>query len=180
MLIDAEKSVLLCIDVQDRLNPVMADGDGVVAGISKLLQGAELLNVAVLASEQYPKGLGHLVGELASMFPQGTIIEKDTFSCMADETFAQRLTDLKKSQVIVCGIEAHVCVMQTTVQLLEQGKQVFVVADATSSRTNANHQTGLERMRQNGAEIVTVEMVLFEWLRRAGTPQFKAISKLVK
>ncbi len=180
MLIDAEKSVLLCIDVQDRLNPVMADSDGVVAGISKLLQGAELLNVAKLASEQYPMGLGHLVSELASMFPQGTIIEKDAFSCMADETFSKRLTGLNKSQVIVCGIEAHVCVMQTTVQLLEQGKQVFVVADATSSRTNANHQTGLERMRQNGAEIVSVEMVLFEWLRLAGTAQFKEISKLVK
>lgn len=180
LLIDAEKSALLTIDIQDRLNPVMADGDLVVANIAKLLRGARLLGVPVLASEQYPKGLGHLVGELADLLDENAVVEKDAFSCMADDEFAKRFTALGKPQAIVCGIEAHVCVNQTALQLLESGVQVFVVSDATSSRTTANHMAALERLRQNGAEIVSAEMVLFEWLRRAGTPEFKEISKLVK
>ncbi len=180
MLIDAQKSALLVIDVQERLNPAMHDSEGVIANIARLVKAATTLDVPVLASEQYPKGLGHTVAPLATLMADETVAEKMSFSCMADEGYRQRFDALNRPHAIICGIEAHVCVLQTAIELLERGKSVFVVADGTSSRTQANHTAALKRIGRAGAEIVTTEMVLFEWLRRAGTPEFKTISQLVK
>lgn len=180
MLIDKEQSALLVIDIQERLLPVMHDPDMVVENTRRLIKGASILGVGVLASEQYPNGLGHLVEPITSLLGDSAVQEKDTFSCMADERFAKHFNALNKTQAVICGIEAHVCVLQTTIELISSGVKVFVVADATSSRTAGNHIMGMDRAKSAGAEIVTTEMVLFEWLRRAGTPQFKEISKLVK
>lgn len=180
MLISKDQSALLVIDIQESLAPVMADPQMVVENTTRLLKAAAILGVEVLASEQYPKGLGHTVKDLAPLLGKDAVVEKDTFSCMADDNFAARFDKLNKPQAIICGIEAHVCVLQTTIDLIERGRAVFIVADATSSRTPANHLLAIERASSAGAKIVTTEMVLFEWLRRAGTPEFKEISKLVK
>ena len=180
MLISVQQSVLLVIDIQERLNPVMNSPELMLENTQRLLKGAALLNVPTLISEQYPKGLGHTVEPIASLLPKGAVQEKEIFSCMADDGYADRFNGLNKSQAIICGIEAHVCVLQTAIDLIHRGTHVFVVADATSSRTATNHMLALERLKTAGAEIVTTEMVLFEWLRRAGTPEFKEISGLVK
>ena len=180
MLISASQSALLVIDIQERLNPAMNAPELVEENVARLLKGAAILDIAVLASEQYPKGLGHTIQPIASLLPEGSVQEKETFSCMADNYYATRFNDLNKPQAIICGIEAHVCVLQTASELIDSGTSVFVVADATSSRAAANHMLALERAKTAGAEIVTTEMVLFEWLRRAGTPEFKEIIGLVK
>lgn len=180
MQLNAQQSCLLVIDVQSRLNPVMFDPTRVPDGAAKLLKGAEILNVPALVSEQYPTGLGETVEDLQELLPEDGSVEKTCFSCMGEDAFADKFDALGRDQVVIAGIEAHVCVLQTALELLDDGKDVFVVEDATASRTRENHRAGLERIRDAGGWVVSVEMVLFEWLGRAGTPEFKAISQLVK
>ena len=180
MLITADRSCLLVIDIQDRLAPTMADTQMVIDNTTLLLKAAGVLEVPILVSEQYPRGLGHTLPQLATLMPPDSRVEKVHFSCMGDDGFARRFREIGRSQAVLVGIEAHVCVLQTAEQLIEAGCDVFVVADATSSRTTANHEAALERMRADGAQIVTTEMVAFEWLERAGTPEFKEISALIK
>jgi nicotinamidase-related amidase len=180
MLMDAELSCLLVIDVQERLLPAMADADQVVRNAAVLLTAANRLGVPAMVSEQYPRGLGTTVAELTGLIPPAAIQQKLHFSCCADTAYRQRFEALGRSQAVVTGIEAHVCVLQTAIDLLAMGVDVFVVADATSSRQSASRETALNRLRDSGAEIVTAEMVIFEWLRVAGTNQFKEFSALVK
>ncbi|MEO5335636.1 MAG: hydrolase [Magnetospirillum sp. WYHS-4] len=180
MLIKADRSCLLVVDIQDRLLPAMAAPERVIANATLLLKAAARLVIPVLASEQYPKGLGHTEVSVAALLPKGAVVEKMHFSCVGDDGFCLRFGELGRSQAVVVGMETHVCVLQTVLDLLGRGTEVFVVADAVSSRTEESRQMALERMRQAGARIVTAEMVAFEWLARAGTPEFKDISKLVK
>lgn len=180
MFMDAERSALVVVDIQSKLNPVMFDPGRAPEGAAKLLKGADILGVPALVTEQYPKGVGATVDELQDLMPAGCPIEKTTFSCLADDAFIKQFSDLGRSQVVLCGIEAHVCVLQTSLELLDAGLEVYVAADATASRTEDNHRLGLERIRDAGGWIVSVEMVLFEWLKRSGTPQFKAVSQLIK
>ena len=180
MLIDPDTSSLLIVDIQARLLPKMSAADAVVANAAVLLKAAARLDIPVLVSEQYRKGLGPTVAALEPLLPAGNVIEKMTFSCMAEADFAARFRALGRAQAVVAGIEAHVCVLQTAEQLLDDGVRVFVVADATSSRVPLSHERALQRLRAAGAVIVTTEMVVFEWLRRAGTPEFKEISALIK
>lgn len=180
VLLDAGRSCLLVVDIQAKLNPVMFDPARAVEGARKLLAGAQILGVPVLMTEQYPLGVGRTVEALQDMIPPGCLLEKNTFSCLADETFARRFRDLGRGQAVIAGIEAHICVLQTALQLLHSGVGVYVVADATASRTEDNHRLGLERIRAEGGRVVSVEMVLFEWLKRSGTPEFKQISRLIK
>lgn len=180
MLMDAERSCLVVVDIQAKLNPVMFDPERAPRGAAKLLRGAEILGIPALVTEQYPKGVGATVDSLQAQMPDGCPIEKDCFSCMGDDGFIDAFSALGRSQVVLAGIEAHVCVLQTALQLLDAGLEVYVVADATASRTEENHRAGLERIRDAGGWVVTVEMVLFEWLKRSGTPEFKAISQLIK
>ena len=180
MLIDADKSCLLVIDIQAKLNPVMFDPERAPAGAAKLMLGADILNVPTIVTEQYSKGVGSTVDDLQDFMPEGSPMEKNTFSCMLDDGFAARFKALNKTQAVVSGIEAHICVMQTSLQLLEHGVEVFVVEDATASRTPENHRAGLERVRHAGGTVVSTEMVLFEWLKRSGTPEFKQISQMIK
>ena len=184
MLMDAARSFLLVIDVQEKLLPVMEDPDTVVCNGKILLEAAGHLSVPVLVSEQYPKGIGATVPALAAKLPANATMEKLAFSCVAEETCVARIQKAgaaqNRSQAIVFGIEAHVCVLQTVIELLGEGYQVFVVADAVSSRMAENAHLALDRMASAGAMVVSTEMVVFEWLRRAGTDAFKTLSKLIK
>lgn len=180
MLVQAEKSAFLLVDVQERLLPAMAEGAAVVERAAILLQAAAALGVPVLASEQYPQGLGPTVPALKALLPADADMAKLHFSCAADPQIAGRLKALARPQVVLAGIEAHVCVLQTALGLQAQGYAPFVVADATSSRAIANRDAGLARMREAGVGIVTTEMVVFEWLGQAGTPAFKTLSKLIR
>lgn len=180
MLITVDRSCLLVIDIQDRLAPTMADPRMVIDNTVVLLKAAAALQIPVLVSEQYPRGLGPTVPEVAALVSPDSVVEKVHFSCMGDDGFARRYRKIARPQAVLVGIEAHVCVLQTAEQLVAAGCDVFVVADATSSRTTANHRAALERVRADGAQIVTTEMVAFEWLARAGTPEFKEISALIK
>ncbi|WP_110973136.1 hydrolase [Pseudomonas huaxiensis] len=175
MLIDSSQATLLVIDVQEKLIGAVSDPDGTLARTRWLLAATAELGLPTVISEQYPKGLGHTVASLLEVAGTATVVEKQHFSCVAGKCLPASL--LAREQVIVCGMETHVCVLQTVLELLALGKQVFVVADACDSRTAFSKTTGLERMRDAGAQIVTREMVLFELMRSAGHEKFRTISK---
>lgn len=180
MLIEASRSALLVVDVQERLLPSMANPDNVITGCRLLLEAAQRLSVPIVVSEQYPKGLGPTVPELESLVPEDAIAEKLHFSCVGDTSLRQRIADLGRDQIVIGGIEAHVCVLQTALGLQQQDLTPFVVEDAVSSRSRDNRDSALARLRANHVETVTTEMVLFEWLGRAGTETFRELSRLVR
>jgi nicotinamidase-related amidase len=179
-MLDRARSLLLVVDVQERLLPVMAEPAAVIEGCIKLMQGATRLGVPLLVTEQYPRGLGPTVTELKALAPADAIADKVHFSCAADPAIGARLAESGRSQAVLCGIESHVCVQQTALTLKERGWEVFVVGDAVSSRRQNSVDLALERMRGRGVEIVDVEMVLFEWLGVAGTPEFRDLSRIIK
>jgi nicotinamidase-related amidase len=171
---------LVVVDIQERLLPAINDGARVVQNSVRLLHGAAILGVPVQVTEQYRKGLGSTVPEVAAAIAGFAPLEKMTFSACGAPDFLSTLASRKISAVVLCGIETHVCVCQTCLDLLDAGLRVFVVADAVSSRTPENHRLGLDRMRAAGAVIASTEMVLFELLETAGTEEFKQVLKLVK
>jgi nicotinamidase-related amidase len=177
MLLIADGAVLLLIDLQQRLMPVIHDHETVVARAVRLAEAAQLLDVPIRATEQNPAGLGSAVAPLAA-YPQATLA-KTTFSAAADPGFAA-LLPAGTGQVIVAGVEAHVCVLQTVSGLLGTGRRVAVAADAVGSRDPADLAVALDRARQHGAEIVTSEMVLFEWLHDSRHPKFREVQKLLR
>ncbi|AOU27781.1 isochorismatase family protein [Legionella pneumophila] len=177
MLLNRADSLLVLIDVQEKLTPAILNPDLFLARCEWLLKLARKLDVPVLASEQYPKGLGRTVSPLSSYINQEECIEKIHFSCMQEPQYINLLKGYNKSQLILIGIEAHVCVLQTAIEMKGYGFDVFVVVDGVSSRSEFDLKYGLKRMKQNGIHLITAEMVLFEWLKQAGTPEFKAISK---
>ena len=174
------KAGLVVVDVQERLLPAIYESQRVVQNTVRLIQGATRLRVPIFATEQYRKGLGPTVPEVAAVIPGFAPMEKLAFSACGASGFTPALKKRKISEAILCGVEAHVCVSQTCLDLLEKAFRVFVVADAVSSRTPENYRFGLDRMRAAGAVIVSTEMALFELLERAGTEEFKQILKLVK
>jgi nicotinamidase-related amidase len=180
MLLQADRSCLLLVDIQARLAPAVLDPDQVITRAGILRRAADTLAIPVIASEQYPKGLGPTVPELRATLEEHQILSKTTFSCFRDEKLASQVRQLARMQVVVGGMEAHVCVLQTVVDLLHNRFSVFVVADAISSRLEQSRVLAIARMREAGAAIVTTEMVLFEWLERADHPQFRALSSLIK
>jgi nicotinamidase-related amidase len=182
MLIGRDSSCLLVVDIQEKLLPAMQDPMLVVRNAGILMQSAARLGIPILVSEQYPQGLGPTVAELRHLAPPEAVLAKTAFSCANDPYLRQRLEQLKRPQVIICGIEAHVCVLQTAIGLMASSDALkpVVVADATSSRTVANRDAGMARLRSDGVEIATTEMAVFEWLGRAGTPEFKELSKLIR
>ena len=175
MLISADRSSLLVIDVQERLLNHIHGWQSILDNVIWLVEVAKRIGVPVMLTEQYPKGLGHTVPTLAKEFAPSMVAEKVHFSCAAANCLPT-MTGADREQMVLCGIESHVCVMQTAIELREQGKSVFVVGDAVGSRDPYCKELALERMRQQGIEIVAREMVAFEWLRQAGTPLFKEIS----
>lgn len=169
---------LLLLDLQERLLPAMCDSQLVLANAKRLAQGASLLGLPVVVTEQYPKGLGRTVPPLAEVLKGAAHFEKVTFSALGAPGLLEHLA--RFPQVLLAGIESHVCVCQTGLDLLAAGRQTFVVADAVSSRTPENHRFGLDRLRMAGAVVVSTEMALFECLGTAAAPEFKAVQGLVK
>ena len=180
MLIRREQSLLLVVDIQEKLAPAILNAEAVVANAAKLIQAAQHLQVPILASEQYPKGLGRTVSALRSLLPAAALFEKTHFSCLGEPGVADRLHQFQRRQIIVCGMEAHVCVLQTAMDIKATGFTTMVIADAVSSRRAESRDMGIARMRDAGVEIVSTEMVLFEWIAQAGTPEFKALLPLIK
>jgi nicotinamidase-related amidase len=177
VLLTAESSALLLTDLQERLMPVIYDGEVVVARAVRLAEAARLLDVPVRATEQYPAGLGPTVSALAA-YPQA-VLAKTTFSAAADPGFPA-LLPAGTSEIVVAGCEAHVCVLQTVLGLLGRGHRVLLAADAVGSRDPADRAAAIDRARHHGVEIVTSEMVLFEWLRDARHPNFREVQNLLK
>jgi len=177
MLMRVETSCLLVVDFQERLMPAIHQADVVVANGAWLIQIAQRLGVPVLASEQYPQGLGHTVAAIRNLLPADAFMEKTHFSCAAERDCMRRIDALNREQIVVIGAEAHVCVLQTALDLRAVGQDVFLVADAVSSRSPRDVELALERMRAEGVRIVSREMVAFEWLRTAEHPAFRQISR---
>lgn len=180
MRFDIHHSVGIVVDIQERLLPHIHDHEATTARCAMLIRGLRVLDVPLLITEQYVKGLGSTVPPIAEALGTYTASEKLTFSCCGDGAFESELLSLARHHVIVMGIEAHVCVQQTVLDLLATGNQVAVVEDCVSSRRENDKRVAIERMRQAGAIITTAESILFELLRKAGTDTFKQISALVK
>ncbi|KXK17350.1 MAG: hydrolase [Saprospiraceae bacterium] len=173
------ETMLMVIDVQERLMPVIHDSHRVTHNINTLIRGAAILGVDTLITEQYPKGLGNTIEEI-DRSSNPPIFEKDCFSCMLQPNVSDFLFTKQKKHLVLCGVESHICVLKTALDAESRGYTVHLVADAVSSRTPENKDLAIGRMRQSGIYIVSVEMILFMLMERAGTDQFKAISKLIK
>lgn len=183
MILDRASSQLLVVDVQDRLLPAMFEGERMVERCAVLMQAAGRLGIPITVSEQYRKGLGATVARLDNIKGDAAVMEKMHFSCAADPAIrdhVQGLADRGRKQLVVCGIESHVCVMQSVLGFKATGLDVYTVADAVTSRASASVDVALQRMRHEGTSTVTTEMTLFEWLHVAGTPEFKELSRLIK
>ena len=176
-----DRTVILVVDVQDRLTPAMPPDTyaRLVKYARALIHCGKTLGLPVLCTEQYPKGLGRTVPELAELLPSPPL-EKVHFSCGADPAFASALEATGRRQVIVCGMETHVCVFQTVRDLAGAGFEVHVCADAVGSRTEEHRRIGLELAREAGALVTTAETAIFDLLHQAATPEFKAVSPWVK
>lgn len=180
-LLSVENSVLLVVDVQEKFIDVVHEGEKLVEKTGILVQAASELGVPVVVSEQYTKGLGFTAPEVKALLPENTVVlEKAAFGCLADEAIRQHLTGLDRKQVLVCGLEAHVCVSQTVLQLLAEGYEVHVAYDAVTSRHKKSIKIALAKLEQAGAVPCSVEMALFEWMRCSTHPSFKTIQALIK
>ena len=175
-----DDTVLVLIDFQKRLFPVMHDGEKLLRNVLKLIQGAQVLQVPILLTEQYPRGLGPTLPEIKELLPDIIPIEKTCFNCCDEEKFNIALAALHRKQVLVAGIEAHICVYQTVVALSGAGYEVQVVADAISSRDPENKLVTMSKLGAAGISPTTVEMALFELLKTGSGDVFKQISKIVK
>jgi nicotinamidase-related amidase len=179
-LLDRQRAALAVIDMQEAFRAIIGDFDDMTTRIATLVQAAQLLNLPLIVTEQYPKGLGHTVPEIAGYFPEGTTpIEKLSFSACGVQEFDTRLRERHVEQVILCGIEAHICVSQTAHDLLQNGYQVHLLSDAVTTRLPRNCEIGINKMAKAGAIISSIETALFE-LCPAGTPEFKQMQTLVK
>ena len=174
--LEADRTTLVVIDIQEAFRRAIPEFDRIAKATATLIEGAEAIGIPIVISEQYPKGLGETVPEVAEHLPEGTRpLEKVIFSAAEAEEF-----DLGgRDQALVCGIETHVCVNQTALDLLDSGVDVQVAEDAVGSRTGENKQVGLHKMERAGAEITSVETALFELLGRAGTDEFKEVQRLI-
>ena len=177
MLLSQENCYLLIVDVQEKLVPLVQNSESLIANCHWLMRLARELDIPVIVSEQYPRGLGKSVEAIRTYWVEEEVLEKVHFSCLKDTTCRDRLADIDRPQVVIAGIESHVGILQTALELIESGKEVFVVEDAISARHDVDHRLAVERMRQAGIQIISKEIVFFEWLEQAGTDTFKALSK---
>ena len=179
-ILDRQKTALLVIDVQEAINAVMHTGDLVVESVVKLIKACKILSVPIFITEQYPKGLGPTETKVREVLGDQIPIQKMSFSCCHSDDLVSQLRAVGAKQVIVAGIESHVCVLQTALDLIAMGFQVHLPKEATSSRKEMDYLTALERMQNAGVIITTVEASLFELLEEAGTPEFREVSRLIK
>ncbi len=179
-ILDRRKTVLLVVDIQEKILNVMQHKERVVENTIKLIKGFKLLDVPVYYTEQYPQGLGETEATIKKELENIQAIQKMSFSCYGAEDLFYEFKKKNFTQIVVCGIETHVCIQQTVLDLLANNFQVNLPADAVSSRKNLDYEIALRRMEKNGAEITTTESVLFELLNVCGTQEFKDILKIVK
>lgn len=180
MRIKRELSLGLIIDIQEKLFPHMDHYESLLKRCAILIEGLKVLDIPLVLTEQYPRGLGSTVPEISVLYDQKPVIEKIAFSCCDEPALMQHSFMQSRNTVIICGIEAHVCVLQTVIDLVAAGYQAVVVEDCISSRKPEDKRVAVERMRAEGAVISTSESILFELARVAGTEEFKAISRLIK
>jgi nicotinamidase-related amidase len=181
LLLDRRRAVLVVVDIQERLLPAIFEKERVVKNTLLLMKAAELLDVPVVLTTQYRKGLGEILPEVRAAAPAAEPLDKVSFGCFGDAGFEARLQALSgRDQLVVTGIESHICVTQTVLGALASGYQVHVAADAVSSRTSANWQVGLRRMEKAGALVSSAEMALYELLRRSDGAAFKQLLPLLK
>lgn len=176
-ILSPDLSQVLVVDMQERLLPAMADGEEALRNAAILMQAAAILSVPVTLSEQYPQGLGRTVAELQGLAPPGSVFEKLEFSCLSNPALRARLLG---RTLILAGVEAHVCVLQTALAAVDSGQGVAVVVDAVASRRPASRDAALRRLEKAGVQLVTTEMAVFEWLGTKASPAFKEISRLVR
>lgn len=175
-MLEASNSLVLMIDVQERLVGAL-EKNVIVEKSQKIIDGANILGIPVLATEQYPKGLGHTVITLAD---NTEVVEKTYFNALLEDGMLDKIKSYGKKQIILFGIETHICVYQTACALIEAGFEVYIIKDACASRNKYEFKQGIEAMRDNGAKISCVEMTLFEWLKGAKNPKFKEVQALIK
>ncbi|MDD3116794.1 MAG: hydrolase [Victivallaceae bacterium] len=177
---EIENSIFILVDVQEKLLPAMNNASGCLDRNRILLKSAAELGIKVIASEQYPQGLGGTVEELKNLFcPDWTVVEKNTFSCFGAEPFVAELKKSAARNLFISGIESHVCVLQTALDARDD-YQVFVISDAVTSRKAEDYTTALQTMRQNGIQVISTESILFMLMRSSKHQAFKAISKLIR
>ncbi|HEX3008509.1 MAG TPA: hydrolase [Bacteroidales bacterium] len=175
-----DDSMGLIIDVQEKIFPHMHEKENLLKRISILIQGLQLLDVPILVTEQYTRGLGYTIDPVRSLFHGFNPIEKISFSCCDEPLFNDQMKWMRKKYVIIAGIEAHICVQQTMEDLKEQGYLPVIIDDCVSSRRQSDKDIAIARMRQDGAIVTTSESILFEMCRHAGNERFKAIAGLIK
>lgn len=179
-ILNKEDAVLLVVDIQEKLAVVMKERENVVRNCQHLIELAKMANIPIVVTEQYPKGLGRTVPELHSALPAYQPVEKTAFNCCGEPAFLPELKKFGKKQVIISGMETHICVLQTTLGLLKEGYVPHIVQDAVCSRTKENWKTGIAMMRDAGAVVTCTETALFQLLKAAGTPEFKMVSQRIK
>ncbi len=179
-VLDSQKAVLLIVDVQESFRKHIPEFSDLTRNIAILVEASKILQLPVFVTEQYPQGLGKTVAEISACVGNHQHFEKSCFSCCGSEPFLDALNGTGRKQIIVCGIEAHVCISQTVHDLLAQGYSPHIVSDAVASRFPKNKEVGLSKMVASGAVLSSVEMALFEMLIESGTENFKAVQRLVK
>lgn len=183
-MLNIEDSVLVIIDIQEKLVLASKYGAEVAQNMAKLSKTANILGIPTIITEQYPQGLGSTLIQIKeTLSPETFITEKTSFSAMKEPAFAQKIQELKalgKKQIILGGIETHICVLQTASDLIKEGFEVYIAKDACASRNKKEYKTGLELLKQYGAKITCIEIALFEWLKSAKHPNFKEIQTFIK
>lgn len=183
-MLNIDTCAFIMIDIQEKLVKAAHNGGDVAQNAVKLAKTANILGLKTIVTEQYPKGLGGTVSEVADSLPENAfVLEKTSFSALLEDSVLQKIKELKTegiTQIFICGIETHICLLQTVQDLIKEGFEVHVVKNASSSRSKDEHKTGLELMKKYGAYLTTVEVVLFELLKTSKHPQFKEIQNLIK
>jgi nicotinamidase-related amidase len=179
-MLKSENTILVMIDIQGKLWNVMSEKETLLENARKLIKGIQVLGIPIILTEQNPQGLGPTLPELMQLMPDVKPLTKFSFSCGREEAFQKALHSSGRKQVLICGIESHICVYQTTLELLKSGYEVHVVADVVSSRLERNREIALSRMQSEGAKLTVTEMALYELLQTAENPRFKEMLKVVK
>ncbi len=179
-LLRKDDTILVIVDIQTKLLNVMFEKERLISSCRKLIQSINLLEIPILVTEQYPRGMGPTDPLILELLRGADVITKMSFSCCGVEDFSQRIKSSGKKQIVVIGIESHICVLQTVHDLLQQGYFVYIPYDAVSSRKEGDYRNALDRMRQAGAVIGSVESAVFELMKTAEIPVFRQISKIIK
>ncbi len=179
-MLKIENAVLVVVDIQGKLAGLMHNKEEFFSNVIKMIKGAKALELPIIWNEQLPDKLGPTIPEISELLSGLSPLEKSTFSCCGNSDFSTKLESTRRKQVLLAGMETHVCVYQTAIDLLSQGYEVYLIADAVSSRTLRNIELGIEAMKNAGAKITSVEMALFEMLQKAEGGKFKEIIGIVK